>query len=589
MIRGAALLSTSSRIAYRTSARTSCSSLLKRSLTTSTEQESKKSGSSIGKKIVWLTTIGAGTYAGATYLALNNEAFHDTYTSYVPGGEHILDILEDASNDKEFKEYYEKGIAVKQQVQQNASQLSNSAEQWKEALLDWYEYLGEAVAQLTGEKQPASITSSSTTKRSYKNNKNSNFNETPIFDHVMEGGGPARIPTMQTTSGEPIVQDLVNTSKELIKALNTVGLSGHAKRLADFVTRDIKLIEQEFKVMQHEEQLVLEKLQQLNKFGTELDQKVTDHYQDMVDKITKAQTQAKERINEKAIKLRDSLIQENNKVQQQLIALGERELQQQRDKTIKQIEQDLEAQLAQLQQQFKEKILQKVEQERGGRLANIEQVVALQQELETLSHANAEYLDDSRKAHQLLIAMDALKRAAYAGNKQAFLDELQALRKMSRPDTPFANQVEKRNDALIQIVATTISETVAQHGIHSFTQLADRFEKVATEVRDASLIPEGENGSMVSHIISIILSKFLFPKHGLVEGDDIEARLARAKYYLHHDHDLESATREINQLKGWPKHLAADWLDAARRHLEIKQALEVMRTQAILNSLLQLE
>jgi mitofilin len=95
-------------------------------------------------------------------------------------------------------------------------------------------------------------------------------------------------------------------------------------------------------------------------------------------------------------------------------------------------------------------------------------------------------------------------------------------------------------------------------------------------VRRAALIPE-EDSSMISHLLSIVLSSLMFRKKGLVAGDDVESRLARAEHYLHTEKDLESATREINQLTGWPKRLALDWLDAARRHLEVKQALEVNR------------
>ncbi|KAG1086604.1 hypothetical protein G6F42_020921 [Rhizopus arrhizus] len=92
---------------------------------------------------------------------------------------------------------------------------------------------------------------------------------------------------------------------------------------------------------------------------------------------------------------------------------------------------------------------------------------------------------------------------------------------------------------------------------------------------------------MISHLISIVFSSFMFTKKGLVDGDDVESRLARAEYYLNTEKDLESAAREINQLTGWPKRLSMDWLDAARRHLEVKQALEIMRSQASLISMLQ--
>ncbi|KAI8335149.1 mitochondrial inner membrane protein-domain-containing protein [Chlamydoabsidia padenii] len=583
MLRGASILSTTTRAASR-SVRSPL--LVNRSFTTTTNEQvvSKKSGS-IGKKLFWLTFFGAGTYGGATYLALNNEAFHDTFTTYIPGGEQVLDALEDAAADANVKEYYEQGLKWKQQASDTASQVATHAGNLKESALDWYEYLGDVVAYLKGDKEAASLSSDSTIRpsRSFSSPK-----ESPLFDHIVNGGSAARVPSLKTSSDEPVVDELIKTTQQLIKALNQVGLTGHAKRLADIISRDIKLIDQEFKAVRDGQDLVRQKVDILNQHAEKVDKKVSDHYEALIAKVTAAQDKSKQRVANKADKLKQLLVAEQTKLQQQLVDMGQLELDSQREQAMAKLKEDLKTQMVELQQQFATRVQSQVEQERGGRLANVEQVQAHQSQLERISNDNAEYLDDSRKAHQLLVAIDALKRAAYAGNKQAFLQELQTLRVLSRPDSPFANQVEKRNDALVQVVAANISETVADHGISSFTQLVDRFETVAAEVRDASLIPE-EGSSMISHIISIALSKLLFPKHGLVPGDDIEARLARAEYYLTHGDDLESATREMNQLKGWPKHLTADWLDAARRHLEIKQALDVMRTQAVLNSLLQLE
>ncbi|EEB99627.1 hypothetical protein MPER_00660, partial [Moniliophthora perniciosa FA553] len=72
---------------------------------------------------------------------------------------------------------------------------------------------------------------------------------------------------------------------------------------------------------------------------------------------------------------------------------------------------------------------------------------------------------------------------------------------------------------------------------------------------------------------------------GLVEGSDVLSVLARAEYHLN-EKDLDSATRELNQLKGSAKALLHDWLEAARRRLEVEQALQVIQTQATLASLL---
>ena len=75
-------------------------------------------------------------------------------------------------------------------------------------------------------------------------------------------------------------------------------------------------------------------------------------------------------------------------------------------------------------------------------------------------------------------------------------------------------------------------------------------------------------------IASHFLTSFSFKKQGLVEGEDVLSVLARAEYYLN-EKNLDSATRELNQLKGTARILLTDWLDAARKRLEVLQALEV--------------
>ncbi|ORX51927.1 hypothetical protein DM01DRAFT_1336922 [Hesseltinella vesiculosa] len=573
MLRGTSLLASTARAGAR-SLRTT-PALQRSSYTTST-----KKGSSIGKKLFWLTVLGGGAYAGATYLALHNEAFHDTYTTYIPGGEKILDALEDAAANRDVQTYYEKGMQAKEKATESMSQLSTQIAHLQESLADWYEYLGDAVALLKGEHVPPAnpVLTGKKAKSSHQK---------PLFDHVVEGGGPARIPSFKK-SQDDVLQTLIGTTETMISMLNQVGLTGHAKRLADLAARDLKALDDDIKSASEEHKVLLTQLQALSKQADKLDQSVSAHYDLVVAKVADAQDRVKSRIAEKTQRLQNHLDGEIRQLQASLAAQGEDQLNVQRQEAVAALQLELVAQRELLREEFKQHIKQSVEQERGGRLANVDKVVMQQGELEAIAQRNSDSLEDSRKAHQLLVVIDALKRAAYRGNKQAFLEELQTVRKVSAPDTPFANQAEKRNDELVQVVSANISEIVAEHGISSFAQLVDRFQNVAVQVRDASLIPE-EGGSMISHLISSVLSKFLFPKHGLVPGDDIEARLARAQYYLQHDGDLESATRELNQLSGWPKHLAADWLDAARRHLEIKQALDIMRTQAILNSLLQLD
>ncbi|CEH12837.1 mitochondrial inner membrane protein [Ceraceosorus bombacis] len=83
---------------------------------------------------------------------------------------------------------------------------------------------------------------------------------------------------------------------------------------------------------------------------------------------------------------------------------------------------------------------------------------------------------------------------------------------------------------------------------------------------------------------SAVFAPLLFTRKGYVEGDDTPSTLARAQYWLDR-RDLDAAAREVNSLKGWPKILAGDWLDAARARLEAQQALEIVGAQASFASL----
>jgi mitofilin len=208
-----------------------------------------------------------------------------------------------------------------------------------------------------------------------------------------------------------------------------------------------------------------------------------------------------------------------------------------------------------------------VEQERAGRLAKLGQIAQRFKALEQYTLQNSQALDNSRQSHVIHITLNAFQDTLNAQQKQPFVDELQAL------------SHNAKNDQVIQTVLKVIPKELAEEGVSTVSELAVRFEEVAQEIRRVALVPE--DGGFGSHIISSLMSYLMFKKSGLVEGDDVESILARTEYYLKRD-NLEYATRELNQLGGWPKKLARDWIQSARRHLEVKQALEV-KTENIYN------
>lgn len=518
-----------------------------------------------------MTLVSGTAYSSAAYLALKNEAFYDTYTTYVPGGEKFLDLLEDWAADDSIKQYINQAKELKDKTTSQTESITKFASNASETAQDWFEYVSDAIAQLRGEKEPPMIGKGPSPS---PNNRFRLKNRKPeaLFANVIHSTETTALPKFEKLE-EEILNDFAKTVQGLVKMLNEAGMSGHAKRLVDFATRDIQSLDKAFTLIKQEESKAQEEVKTLEKELEVAEKRVESHRQEVAEKVKVAEEKATSNIENHVKQVESSIASDAAELKKQLEAIRVKELTSQRQHFLGQLENELKTKAIEIQAQYVKQVQDQVEGERGGRLSQIESVATKQSEFEKLAFADAELLDDTRKAHQLVAAIDALKRAALSGEQTQFELELTTLKRLSAK-TPFAKLGERQTDELIQLVTSSIQEHVAKHGVTSIAQLSERFETVAREVRRASLIPD-EDSSMISHLISIVLSSVMFTKKGLVAGDDIESRLARAEHYLNTDKDLESAAREMNQLSGWPKRLSLDWLDEARRHLEVKQALEV--------------
>ncbi|RPA97405.1 hypothetical protein L873DRAFT_1829083 [Choiromyces venosus 120613-1] len=213
----------------------------------------------------------------------------------------------------------------------------------------------------------------------------------------------------------------------------------------------------------------------------------------------------------------------------------------------------------------------RVEHERNGRLGKLKELSESVEELSKLSTAWTDILDASLKTQQMHVALEAV-RAAYESPEQPnpFLRELAALKEVAD------------DDEVVRAAIASINPLAYQKGVSTPTQLIDRFRRVSDEVRKASLLPE--DAGVASHAASWVLSKILFRKKGLAQGDDVESILTRTETYLE-EGDIDNAAREMNQLNGWARVLAKDWLKEARSLLEVQQAVEVISAEARLQSL----
>ncbi|KAH9945073.1 mitochondrial inner membrane protein Mitofilin [Epithele typhae] len=234
------------------------------------------------------------------------------------------------------------------------------------------------------------------------------------------------------------------------------------------------------------------------------------------------------------------------------------------------------AQGIELQRRWIREIKMRVEQERGGRLAKLDEIATNLKRLERVALDNSAYLDENLRVHALWSALRAVGHVLDAPERKPFREELRVLR----------HAAAAREDPVVAAALETLEASdVPDVGIEPLADLTTWFTaSVAPHVSSVALVPD-QNAGVLSYLASNLFSSFRFQRHGLVEGSDVLSVLARAEYYLN-EKDLDTAARELNQLKGPAKVLVSDWLDAARKRLEVIQALQVVETEATLASLL---
>ena len=229
------------------------------------------------------------------------------------------------------------------------------------------------------------------------------------------------------------------------------------------------------------------------------------------------------------------------------------------------LKEEVVAQGIELQRRWIREIKVRVEKERAGRLAKLEDLATDVKRLERVTLDNSTFIDENVNIHALWSSIRALHAAITSPTRRPFREELRVLQHVAAA----------RADPVLSAAISTIESSDAPDvGVEPLADLTTWFTTgVAPKVESTSLVPD-QGAGVLSHIASIVFSKFKFKRSGLVDGSDVSSVLARAEYYMN-EKDLDSAARELNQLGGWSKVLLNDWLAAARRRLEVEQALEV--------------
>ncbi|KAG1074387.1 hypothetical protein G6F42_025712 [Rhizopus arrhizus] len=313
------------------------------------------------------------------------------------------------------EQFYSQAKQLQQQTSSTAETIKSYATNTKESAQDWYEYISDAIAQIRGDKEaPIAPGTGPTPSNDKRFRIKKATKKDSLFANVIHSTEPQPLPTF-AKANEEIVNELGSTVQGLVAMLNEAGMSGHAKRLVDFATRDLESLDKAFTLIRGEEQKAHDEIKALEKELETAKQHIDAHHQQVDQKIKDAEAKASARVESQVKHIEADIASDKAELERQLQAIHTKELTSQRQHHLKQLQEELKEKAIEIQKEYVAQVQRQVEGERGGRLSNIEAVSNKQAEFEKLASADVELLDDVRKAHQLVAAIDALKRAALKG------------------------------------------------------------------------------------------------------------------------------------------------------------------------------
>lgn len=524
-----------------------------------------------------LILLGVIGFAGGVWYSRINDTFHDIFTEFVPFGEQAVLYLEELEFQKKFpnarrndseRPASSSGEHVRIPAQSGASwrvadsgepvgrQSSSASSSRKKpaAKSDEVPKKEAAPAEIKpAEAKPVEAKSAPVASKESKDFKAPEVNE------------PSRFPPLEPIdlmglpdAKEPIIQDLVRMLNDLILVINADNAHGKYSTTIAKAKREVGEVGEKLKALK-----------------TSVEKKAAGEVKSTIAEFDKAATELVKRVENTMVQQEDSwrkeFDEEMTKVRDTYDQRAQLLLEREQKLNEEKLQTKLLEQAVALKKEFVKEVQNRVETEREGRLSKLNELTAAVADLEKLTVGWNSVLDTNLKTQQLHVAVEAV-RASLEGatHPKPFIKELVALKEIAA------------NDDVVDAAISSINPSAYQKGISSPSYLIDRFRRVASEVRKASLLPD--DAGVASHASSWVLSHLMFKKQGLAEGDDVESILTRTQTFLE-EGDLDAAAREMNGLEGWAKTLSRDWLGEVRKVLEVQQALDVIATEARLQSL----
>ncbi|KAL2256409.1 hypothetical protein VTK26DRAFT_1727 [Humicola hyalothermophila] len=548
--------------------------------------------------ILTLSFLGALAFGGGVWYSRINDNFHDFFTEYVPYGEQAVLYLEELDFKKRFPNVASK-VGFKRSTDGEQVRIpAQSGASWRVA--DGTEHGGRQSSAVqatpTKEKKPVKPKLESVAAVAEAKKETATLPKVEAKDSDIQKPVPAPVaeqtsepepapafapekkafkapevdepsrwppaspidPLAVPDAADPVVQDLVRMLNDIITVVNHDGANEKYGATIGKAKNEISKVGDKIRAMKAA--VEKEAAKQVKQRVDDFDKAANDLVSRLEAAMAAQEQQFRREFAAEMERLRKSY---DNKVQ--LVQERERQLAEEK------LQNRLLEQAIALQREFARDIKRHVEQEREGRLGKLEELSAAVADLERLTAGWNEVVDANLRTQQLHVAVEAVRASLEdAGHPRPFIKELVALKEIAA------------QDPVVDAAIASIHPSAYQRGISTNAELIDRFRRVAAEVRKASLLPE--DAGVASHASSYVLSKVLFKKHGLAAGDDVESILTRTQTFLE-EGDLDNAAREMNGLTGWSKTLSRDWLAEVRKVLEVRQALEVIQTEARLQSL----
>jgi mitofilin len=532
-----------------------------------------------------LTTLGFG---GGVYYSRVNDNFHDFFTEYIPFGEDAVLYLEE----REFRQRFPKiadrigtrprdtGESIKIPSQsgvswkisedkklpstgRHANATKPETSKPKEALITPEQAKPEekvkAVEIAKKDAEPAAPskplpavvveTPAIPVKPANKSSEAVSFTAPEVDE-------PSRFPPEVTRidplnikdAKEPLVQDLVKIINDIITVVNADNANSRFSSTITKAKRELAKVGSKIRALKE----AAEK---------DADAKIKAEKEDFDRAAKELIRRVEAEMAHQQSEWQEEYQTERQKLQQTYEEKLKAEVERAQEVNEQRLQNQLLEQAVEMKRKFMQELKDRVEEEREGRLGKLSALTNTVTELEKLTTDWNSVVDANLKTQHLHVAVEAVRsNLEQSQTPRPFIRELAALKEIAS------------DDPVVNAAVASINPIAYQKGIPSSSQLIDRFRRVATEVRKASLLPE--DAGVASHASSYLLSKLMFKKKGLATGDDVESILTRTETFLE-EGDLDNAAREMNGLQGWAKTLSRDWLGEVRKVLEVQQALDV--------------